>query len=100
VFDLINVNDAAESILKTINYNKSDIFNIGSGEPITPLSLITKIEKLLNKKIKKIKKPYRKVEVKNFYININKAKRVLGFIPRYNLEDEIRDIVKENSIVK
>ncbi len=91
--DLIHFNDVVKSIIKAIDYKKSEIFNIGSGESISILSLIKKIEKISGKKIAYKIQKYREFEVKKIHINIEKAKKELGFSTSMSLDDNLKRFV-------
>lgn len=95
--DLVNIDDATKSILKSINYTKSETFNIGSGKIVTPSIVIQKLESITQKKIKKIKKPYRKFEVKKFHFDITNASKKLKFKPEWSIDDGLSQFVKRDS---
>lgn len=90
--DLIHFEDAAKGLLKALNIKTSDIYNIGSGKSKTILQLIHEIEKFAKIKIKINKKGYRNFEVKNFKIDISKAKNELKFQPSLKLQDILKQI--------
>lgn len=90
--DLIHFNDAAKGLLKSINTKKSGIYNIGSGKSKTILQLIKEIEKHSKIKIKFNKKQNRYFEVKNFKMDISKAKKDLGFQPSIKFQDVLKRI--------
>lgn len=88
--DLIHFNDAAKGLLKALNTKKSDIYNIGSGKSWTILQLIREIEKSSKIKVKFNKKQNRSFEVKNFKIDISKARKDLSFKPSLEFEEVIK----------
>ena len=92
--DLIHYNDVIKSIIKAIDYKKSAIFNIGSGESISIVSLIKKIEKISGKKISYNIQKYRKFEVKKIYVDIKKAKKELGFNTSMSLDENLKRFVE------
>ncbi len=51
ILDLLHFNDAADAIIKSIFYNKTGIFNIGSGKAQRLVSIINKLKIVLNKDI-------------------------------------------------
>lgn len=91
--DLLYFDDAVTAIIKSINYKKSDIFNIGSGNSITPFVLLKKLEKIIGKKIRYDIKPYRNFEVKRFSINIEKSRKLLKFCASYNIDNVLRKMI-------
>jgi len=84
--DLLYFDDAASAIIKAINYDKSDIFNIGSGDSTTLLSLVKKIEEIRKKKIPFEIKPYRDFEVKKFAVDMTKSRNILKFRAVHHLD--------------
>ena len=84
--DLLYFDDAASAIIKAINYDKSAIFNIGSGDSTTPLSLVKKIEEIRKKKIAIEIKSYRGFEVRKFSVDITKSRNVLKFRAVHHLD--------------
>ena len=96
--DLLYFDDAVTAIIKSINYKKSDIFNIGSGNLITLFQLLKKLEKILGKKIKYDVKPYRDFEVKQFSINIEKSRKQLKFRASYNVDNVLRKMIEKWSV--
>ncbi|WP_182129629.1 NAD(P)-dependent oxidoreductase [Nitrosopumilus sp. b3] len=90
--DLIHFNDAAKGLLNVIDSKKAGIYNIGSGESKTILELIHEIEKFSKKKIKFNRKKNRTFEVRNFKMDISKAKKDLGFKPSIKFQDVLNQI--------
>ena len=93
--DLLYFEDAANAIIKAIKHKKSDIFNIGNGNSITPLLLLKKIEKIGARKIPFEVLPYRDFEVKKFSIDLTKSRRILKFQATYNLDMVLSKMFKK-----
>ncbi len=93
IVDLLHFNDAIHAILKSITYNKTEIFNIGSGEPQSLISIINKLKKIMNKDVNYDLLPYRGFEVKTCKLNINKARKNLKFKPSIRLDSILRRMV-------
>ena len=91
--DLLHIDDAVNAIVKSIDYDKSGIFNIGSGETYYLISIIKKLNKLLIKTIDYQILPYRGFEVKNCRLNIKKSKNALKFIPQKKLNDVLQTMI-------
>ena len=87
ILDLLHFDDAVNAILKSITYNKTEIFNIGSGKTQSLISIINKLKKIMTNDIKYDLLPYRGFEVKTCKLNINKAKKKLKFEPSIKLDD-------------
>lgn len=73
-----------------------EVFNIGNDEEMSVIETARLIQKLAGKKTIKIKYiPFRKIfgsyeEIMRRIPDLSKARRVLGYRPRFNLEDGIR----------
>ena len=95
ILDLLHFNDAIHAILKSITYNKTEIFNIGSGETQSLISIINKLKKIMNNDVNYVLRPYRGFEVKTCKLNINKAKKNLKFKPSTKLDDILYKMVSK-----
>tara|TARA_B100000686_G_scaffold351271_1_gene449525 strand:- start:2787 stop:3638 length:852 start_codon:yes stop_codon:yes gene_type:complete len=91
--DFVYVKDLVNAIIKTLSLNKSyDVINIGSGISYSVLSVIQTIKKITNKKLQiKSYKKRRHDEVFDTRANINKAKNILKWKPRWSFEKGIID---------
>jgi UDP-glucose 4-epimerase len=92
--DYIHVCDIAHAHTMALNYliqnkNKSncDIFNLGTGNGISVLEIIAEFEKTSGTKLNYKIGPRRKGDVIAIYANNNKARDLLGWIPKFNLHD-------------
>ena len=95
--DFLYINDVIEAIIKSLKSKKArgHILNIGSGKP----RKIRKIIKYIKKNIKggqplfgKIK--LRKEEILKIYPNINKAKKLINWVPKTPFEKGIKLTIK------
>lgn len=93
VRDYIHVCDIAHAHILALNYllqNKNqtncDIFNLGTGNGYTVLELIHEFEKTSGRKLNYKIGPRRPGDVIAIYANNDKAKSLLGWQPKYNLE--------------
>ena len=93
--DFLYVDDAARAaILAAEKYDKSEPINIGSGREITINELVELIIKLMNADIKirwNVQKPNGQPRR---CLNIDKAKRELGFVPSVSIEDGLRKTIE------
>lgn len=92
--DYIHVSDIAHAHTLALNYlinkknkNKTEIFNLGTGDGYTVLEVIKTFEKVSGVKLNYAIAPRRSGDVVAIYANNNKAKTELGWVPKYNLED-------------
>ena len=93
--DFLYVDDAAKAaILAAEKYDKSEPINIGSGREITIKELVELIIKLMNADIKirwNVQKPNGQPRR---CLNIDKAKRELGFVPSVSIEDGLKKTIE------
>lgn len=92
--DYIHVSDIAHAHTLALNYllddkNKSscDVFNLGSGNGNSVLEVIQAFEKVSERKLNYVIGPRRPGDVIAIYANNEKAKNVLGWLPKYNLDE-------------
>ena len=93
--DLLHFNDATDAIIKSIFYNKTEIFNIGSGKSQRLISIINKLKRVLDKDIDCDFLPIRSFEDGSCKLNINKAEKNLKFKASIKLDDFLRHMVSK-----
>lgn len=94
VRDYIHVCDIAHAHTLALNYlieqkntANCEVFNLGTGNGITVLEVIHAFEKVTGIKLNYTTGPRRTGDVIAIYANNDKAKNVLGWEPKYNLND-------------
>lgn len=94
--DFIYVDDVVKaSILVVENKRiKNGVINIGRGMPVSILSLAEKIIGLCGKNLKPKFLPARENEIMHRFPDITKMGKLLGFKPRYCLEDGLIKTIK------
>ena len=70
-----------------------EIINLGNNHPVKLLDLIVTIEKATGKKAKIKQLPMQSGDVEITYANIDKAKKLLGYQPKYSFEEGINNFV-------
>jgi len=92
--DWVYVKDVIDANILASNYQKSDTFNIGSGESISFNSLIVILNKKTGKGIQPeyIDYPFGEKYQNDMVLNLDKSKSKLKYHPRYSVEDGIQDI--------
>ena len=92
--DYIHVCDIAHAHTLALNYlikNKNetncDVFNLGTGNGISVLEIIAAFEKASGVKLNYRIGPRRTGDVISIYANNNKAKSLLGWVPKFSLHD-------------
>ncbi|MEM2593500.1 MAG: NAD-dependent epimerase/dehydratase family protein [Candidatus Bathyarchaeia archaeon] len=93
--DFIHVYDVAEAIKLSIEGGlENETLNIASGKPVTIKDLAELIIKHVNQNLKPIFAKPRPGEIKHSHADISKAKRLLGFNPKINLEQGLIELLK------
>jgi len=89
LIDLLYIDDAVEAIiLALMRYNQPEPLNIGSGSPVTIETVIKKISDLIDFKGKILWNPQKIISRR--YLDITKAKNILGFRPKINLAEGLK----------
>ena len=96
--DYIHVMDLAEGHLAALNYLKKnsgcEIFNLGSGSPISVLELIASYERASGKQIPTKIAPRRNGDLSIYYAKADKAKEILWWSPNRALTEICFDASK------
>ncbi len=93
--DLVHVEDVCQAIYLSIEARAKtfgDVFQIASGIETTINSLAAMIREVTQMNPKIIYEPERVGEIKRNYSDISKAKRMLGFEPKVNLEEGLSQL--------
>lgn len=95
--ELTYVDDVVEAMIKASTKRAAigEIINIGSGEAHKVKDVVQKIIKLMGNPIKVIPKlPYGKKEIQKMIGDNTKARRILDWKPRTNLEEGLKKIIE------
>jgi UDP-glucose 4-epimerase len=92
--DYIHIIDLADAHTRALRYliagrneQGCEVFNIGIGEGVTVLEAIKATEKASGRKVPYVVGPRRAGDVVAIYANYERAARLLGWAPRYNIND-------------
>jgi UDP-glucose 4-epimerase len=92
--DYIHVYDLADAHLKALEYlvrgENSDFFNLGTGDGNSVKELIEKTREVTGKEIKSVIAERRAGDPAVLVADNKKAKNILGWNPKYNLDDIIK----------
>lgn len=92
--DYTYIDDIASGIMAAINKPFNfEIINLGNNKPIKLNQFIALIEKLTGKKAKIIEKPRHPADVLTTYADIRKAKKLLAWQPKTNLETGMKQFI-------
>ncbi|RLE72980.1 MAG: hypothetical protein DRJ45_00940, partial [Thermoprotei archaeon] len=94
--DFIYVEDVIDAIVKSMKMDIDfNIFNIGSGKSLSINSLAKIFSKILDRELKIIHSKPRKGDIRHSYANIDKAKKILGWVPKTSIEDGLRRMLEK-----
>ena len=92
--DYIHVTDIADAHVKALNYlienkqkHQTSVFNLGTGNGVTVLEVISAFEKATGVKLEYHIGPRRAGDVVTIYANNNLVKQELGWEPKFGLEE-------------
>jgi len=98
--DFTYVKDTVEGILLAIEKETEggDEINLGTGRSFSVMEVVEVVSKVLGKNLKveveeKLKRP-KKAEVFNLIADNSKAKRILGWEPKWSFEEGVRETVE------
>lgn len=97
--DFTYVDDIADGTIKALKPLGYEIINLGNNNPYNLSYVIRLIEEYLGKKINIVYKDFHKADLKETWADINKAKKLLNWEPKVNLEKGIEKTIawfKEN----
>ncbi len=97
VRDFINVDDIAEANLLAMDYSGSHkIFNIGTGVGTAVNSMARILQEKMRKSSQICYLPFQPGEPSSSVANITLARKELGFVPRWTLEEKISEVIEWN----
>ena len=91
--DFVYVKDVVNANMLAIK-NGSGIYNIGFGKEVTINELADKIIELTKSKSEIIHKKQREGDIKHSLADISKAKKEIGYEPKYNLEQGLNETIR------
>lgn len=93
--DYTYVTDVVDGTIRALNRNLGfEIINLGNSKTVELRHLISLIERSLGKKARIRQLPSQPGDVPITYANIKKAKRLLGWEPKVNIEEGIKKLVE------
>ncbi|MBU0757588.1 MAG: SDR family NAD(P)-dependent oxidoreductase [Nanoarchaeota archaeon] len=93
--DYTYIDDITDGIIGALEKDfRFEIFNLGNSDPIPLKNFISIIEKNLGKKAKIKKKPMQQGDVLITYADIAKAKKMLGYNPKTDIEQGMKKFIE------
>jgi UDP-glucose 4-epimerase len=98
--DFVHVSDVVEAVLISLENKdaEGEVFNIGSGAPISVLELAKAVLDLTGLNLEILYDEPRLGDIKYSYADISKAEKLLGYRPRLSLRDGLRTLLAENEL--
>ena len=94
--DFVYVADVVDALIAALDRPQSATLNIGSNQPISIISLIELIEKIIGKKAKINHQPKRPVEIEKSLFSFERARVKLNWRPCTSLEEGLNETVNSN----
>jgi UDP-glucose 4-epimerase len=91
--DYVFVGDVVKANLKALNYDQNDCFNIGTGLETNVNQIFNRLNKLSNGKAQEKHGPAKSGEQQRSVISFEKAKRILGWEPKVDLDAGLKQTV-------
>jgi nucleoside-diphosphate-sugar epimerase len=94
--DFVYVEDVAEANMLALKSKNAagEIFNIGTGKNTSINEIAVKLLGAMNRKaLKSIYSEPRTADPKHGFANIDKARKVLGYVPKFTIEEGLRRLV-------
>jgi len=94
--DFLHCEDAAQALLLALQYGAHDIYNIGSGTPVTMTELAQTVSRVFSGgETKIVYQPERDDGDPGFKLDVSKARRELNYEARISLECGLRKLKQE-----
>ena len=101
--DFVHVGDVANAFAIVLGSDKRlwDVFNVGSGNPITVNKIARVLARLLQKNIAPdVLQQYRVGDIRHCFADISKIKKEFGFSPQYDFERGLAELIEWVKIAK
>ncbi|MEM4282390.1 MAG: GDP-mannose 4,6-dehydratase [Candidatus Woesearchaeota archaeon] len=101
--DFVSVHDIVQANILAMKQRAADfnVFNVGTGNPVTIKDVAEKLIALCGKKlVPEITQLFRKGDIRHCFADITKIKEKLGFEPKTNLENGLVELVQWSADVE
>jgi UDP-glucose 4-epimerase len=93
--DFLECSDAADAAILAYTSDADGVFNVGSGIPVSMLSLAGMVNKIFAFNSAKVVRAQEDEVSPGYKINIDKARRILGYKPRFPIEAGLNKLKRE-----
>lgn len=94
--DFVHVQDVAEAFATVLDDNREiwDVFNVGSGAPVSINEIAGVLARLLGKNIApEVLNRYRVGDIRHCFGDISKIERTFGFTPRRSMDEGMEELI-------
>ena len=94
--DFVYIQDVVEANMLALNSQKSagEVFNIGTGITISVNEVAETLKEIMNKQnLKNEHRDPRPTDIRHGYADISKAKKVLGYNPKFSIKEGLHKLV-------
>jgi dTDP-L-rhamnose 4-epimerase len=94
--DFVHVQDICDAFLAALESDRPvwDVYNIGSGRPITIADMAVTLARMLNKDIEaEYLGKYRVGDIRHCFPDISKAEKALGYRPRRTFDEGMQELI-------
>lgn len=91
--DFCYIKDVVQANILALGTENTNLaYNIGTGEELTIEQVYKTVQKVLKTDLEMEVKPLRGVDSSRFVYDISRAKKLLGYKPKYSLEEGLKDL--------
>lgn len=94
--DFVHVQDVAEAFATVLDDDREiwDVFNVGSGAPVSINEIAATLARLLGKNIApEVLNRYRVGDIRHCFGDVSKIERAFGFKPRRSMDDGMEELI-------
>ena len=88
------IDDVIRAHILATRRGNNELINLGWGKPITDAQVLAAVQKALGTNVKPIRMKPKPGEVYRFYLNVSKAKRILGWKAKISVEDGVQRAIE------
>jgi nucleoside-diphosphate-sugar epimerase len=94
--DFVDIQDVVEANMLALNSKNAaaEVFNIGTGTNVSVNQVAEVLKDVMNRKdLKNVHADPRPTDIRHGYADINKAKKILGYHPKFSIEEGLTELV-------
>jgi nucleoside-diphosphate-sugar epimerase len=94
--DFVYIQDVIETNMLALNSKNAagEVFNIGTGKNVSVNQIAEVLKDKMNRKdVKNVYTEPRRTDIRHGYADISKAKKILGYDPKFSIEEGLTELV-------